>query len=115
VPQRYTWLLDESGGVMGKGVLKYDLFAQREAGYLDYGGLLGGEPVFVPRAGEEGEEGEDAGWLIDLLADGTHAVLLVADAATMQERCRITLPQAVPFGVHALWLDRAATDALIAG
>lgn len=112
VPARYTWLLDESGGVMGKGVLKYDLFEEREAGYLDYGGLLGGEPVFVPRADTTGE---DAGWLIDLLADGSQAVLLVADAATMQERCRITLPQAVPFGVHALWLDRAATDGLIAG
>ena len=112
-PARYTWLLDESGGVMGKGVLKYDLFAECEAGYCDYGDLLGGEPVFVPRA--DGEGGEDAGWLIDLLADGTNAAVIVIDAATMQERCRITLPQAVPFGVHALWLDRAATDGLIAG
>lgn len=113
-PQRYTWLLDESGGVMGKGVLKYDLFEEREAGYLDYGGLLGGEPIFVPRAGGTAAgEGEDDGWLIDLLADGTRAVLLVADAATMTEQCRIALPQPVPFGVHALWLDRATTDALL--
>lgn len=111
-PARYTWLLDESGGVMGKGVLKYDLFDRREAGYLDYDGLLGGEPVFIPRADGTGE---DDGWLVDLLADGTRAVLIVADAATMTERCRIQLPQPVPFGVHALWLDRAATDALIAG
>lgn len=110
-PARYTWLLDESGGVMGKGVLKYDLFEEREAGYLDYDGLLGGEPVFVPR---EGGQGEDEGWLIDLLADGHTAVLLVADAATLQEQCRIALPQPVPFGVHALWLDRDTTDALIA-
>ncbi|MCZ8368447.1 MAG: carotenoid oxygenase family protein [Porphyrobacter sp.] len=110
-PARYTWLLDESGGVMGKGVLKYDLFDRREAGYLDYDGLLGGEPVFIPRG--DGTD-EDDGWLVDLLADGTRAVLIVADAATMTERCRITLPQPVPFGVHALWLDRAATDALIA-
>ena len=110
-PTRYTWLLDESGGVMGKGVLKYDLFEEREAGYVDYGGLLGGEPVFVPRT-DGTAEGD--GWIVDLLADGTRAVLIVADAATMQERCRIPLPQPVPFGVHALWLDRAATDALIA-
>ncbi len=109
---RYTWLLDESSGVMGKGVLKYDLFAERAAGYLDYGGLLGGEPVFIPRGAGLGE---DEGWLVDLLADGTRAVLIVADAATMTQQCRIPLPHAVPFGVHALWLDRAATDALIAG
>lgn len=110
-PARYTWLLDESGGVMGKGVLKYDLLEEREAGYLDYDDLLGGEPVFVPR---NGGQGEDEGWLIDLLADGSNAVLLVADAATMKEQCRIAMPQAVPFGVHALWLDRRTTDALIA-
>lgn len=108
-PARYTYLLDESEGVMGRGVLKYDLFETRAVGYLDYGGLLGGEPVYVPRG-----EGEDEGWLVDLLADGRNAVLIVADAATMVEQCRIPLPQPVPFGVHALWLDRAAADALIA-
>ncbi len=108
-PARYTYLLDESGGVMGRGVLKYDLFEEREAGHLDYGGLLGGEPVYVPRG-----DGEDEGWLVDLLADGRKAVLIVADAATMQEQCRIPLPQRVPFGVHALWLDRRAANALIA-
>lgn len=106
-PARYAWLLDESGGVMARGVLKYDLFEEREAGYLDYGDLLGGEPVFVPRG-----DGEDEGWLLDLLADGNRAVLIVVDAATMTEQCRIAMPQPVPFGVHGLWLDRAATDAL---
>lgn len=106
-PARYVWLLDESGGVMGRGVLKYDLEREAAAGYLDYGDLLGGEAVFVPRG-----EGEDDGWLVDLLADGARAVLIIADAATMTERCRITLPQPVPFGVHALWLGRAETDAL---
>lgn len=106
-PSRYTWLLDEAGGVMGRGALKYDLLGEQEAGYLDYGGLLGGEPVFVPRG-----EGEDDGWLLDLLADGERAVLMVADAATMSEQCRIPLPHRVPFGVHALWLDRADADRL---
>ena len=106
-PSRYAWLLDQGGGVMGRGVLKYDLIEESAAGYLDYGGLLGGEPVFVPRG-----EGEDEGWLLDLLADGERAVLLVADAATMTERCRIPLPQRVPFGVHALWLDRLHLDRL---
>jgi carotenoid cleavage dioxygenase len=39
-------------------------------------------------------------------------VLVIADAATMTERCRIPLPQRVPFGVHALWLGRTQADAL---
>jgi carotenoid cleavage dioxygenase len=107
VPARYAYLLDESGGVMGRGVLKYDLFEERGAGYLDYGGLLGGEPVYVPRG-----DGEDEGWLVDLLADGQQAALIVADAVTMREQCRIPLPQPVPFGVHAMWLGRSEVAAL---
>ena len=107
-PARYVWLLDEGrGGVMGKGVLKYDVIAEQEAGYLDYGDLHGGEAVFVPRG-----DGEDEGWLLDLLADGERACLIVADAATMVEQCRIHLPRRVPFGVHALWLNRAHVDQL---
>lgn len=106
---RYAWLLDESrGGVMGKGVLKYDLIEGRAAGYVDYGALHGGEPVLVPRG-----DAEDDAWLLDLLADGATAVLLVVDAATMTERCRIHLPRRVPFGVHGLWLTRAETDDLL--
>ena len=110
-PSRYAWLLDQSDGVMGKGVLKYDLFDEREAGYLDYGGLLGGEPVFVPRRSDD--DAADDGWLLDLVADGARAALIVADAATLVERCRVLLPRRVPFGVHALWLDRRDVDRLV--
>jgi carotenoid cleavage dioxygenase len=50
--------------------------------------------------------------MLDMLADGDAAALIVVDAATMTERCRIHMPRRVPFGVHGLWLDRAATDDL---
>jgi carotenoid cleavage dioxygenase len=111
-PSRFTWLLDEGrGGVMGKGVLKYDLFEEREAGYIDYGALYGGEPVFVPR-GDGADANGDRGWILDLLANGDEAALIVFDAATMVEQCRVHLPRRVPFGVHALWLDRVVTDLL---
>lgn len=110
-PSRYVWLLDESrGGVMGKGVVKYDLVAETVCGSIDYGDLHGGEPLFIARS--DLDEAEDDGWLVDLLADGERAVLMIVDAATMTEQCRIHLPRRVPFGVHGLWLDRRDVDAL---
>ena len=108
-PSRFAWLLDQSGGTMGSGVLKYDLAEERGAGRIDYGEFHGGEPLFVPRADAAAE---DDGWLIDLITTESEAALIVIDAVTMVEQCRILQPRRVPFGVHALWIDRAATDQL---
>ena len=93
---------EEADGYMGKGVLKYDLTNHTEAGYFDYGEWHGGEALFVPKAGATDE---DDGYLLDLLMGDTDAALVVIDAATMHEVARLHLPQRVPFGVHACWLD----------
>ena len=111
-PSRYCYLLDEHGdGYMGKGVLKYDLFEERELGYLDYGDMHGGEALFVPR---RGATTEDDGYLLDLLMADDRADLVVIDALSMTEAARLRLPQRVPFGVHACWLDRSEIAALVA-
>lgn len=104
---RYAWLLDEQkAGIMGKGVQKFDMLLRCKAEYFDYGDMFGGEPVFVPRDPHViGAEGDD-GWICDLLANEERAELLVLDARTMEECCRIKMPRRVPFGVHGLWLDR---------
>jgi carotenoid cleavage dioxygenase len=103
-PSRYCYLLDEHGdGYMGKGVLKYDLIDEREVAYLDYGDMYGGEALFVPKADPRSE---DDGYLLDLLMADDRADLIVIDAVTMREVARLHLPQRVPFGVHATWLDR---------
>jgi carotenoid cleavage dioxygenase len=103
-PSRYCYLLDEHGdGYMGKGVLKYDLIEEREVAYLDYGDMYGGEALFVPR---NNPQSEDDGYLLDLLMADDRADLIVIDATTMTELARLHLPQRVPFGVHATWLDR---------
>jgi carotenoid cleavage dioxygenase-like enzyme len=101
-PSRFCYLLDEHGdGYMGKGVLKYDLIEEREAGYLSYGDMYGGEALFVSRAGPATE---DDGYLLDLLMTDDRADLIVIDARTMTELARLHLPQRVPFDVHACWL-----------
>jgi carotenoid cleavage dioxygenase len=101
-PNRYAYLLDEEAdGYMGKGVLKYDLQERQAVSSFDYGEFHGGEALFVPR---RGARAEDDGYLLDLLMAGDRAQLLVLDAASLREVCRLHLPQRVPFGVHACWL-----------
>lgn len=100
---RYAYLIDEeSAGYMGKGVLKYDLEEEREVASFDYGEFFGGEALFVPR---RDASDEDDGYLLELLMAENRAELLILDAKTMSECARLHLPQRVPFGVHACWLD----------
>ncbi|MFK8050885.1 MAG: carotenoid oxygenase family protein [Halioglobus sp.] len=103
-PTRYAYLLDEerSGGIMGKGVLKYDLQNQCELEYFDYGDYLGGEALYVPKPNSQAE---DDGYLVDILMSDDSAAMVIIDASNMTELARLHLPQRVPYGVHACWLD----------
>ena len=58
---RYAYLLDEegSGGIMGSGVLKYDLLSEQAIASFDYGEYRGGEALFVPRDNAVEEEVHD--------------------------------------------------------
>ncbi len=107
---QYAYLLDEErDGYMGKGALKYDLLQEQELAYFDYGEMHGGEPLFVAK---QNATREDDGYLLDLLMGDDKAALIVIDAATMQEVARLHLPQRVPFGVHACWLDTGRLDVM---
>ena len=100
---RYAYLLDEegAGGVMGSGVLKYDLLDEKPVATFDYGQFRGGEALFVARANAEQE---DDGYLLELLMHDQEAALVIIDACTMSEVARLALPQRVPYGVHGCWL-----------
>ncbi len=107
---RYCYLLDEQkAGYMGKGTLKYDYLEEKEIKYVDYGPHFGGEPLFVPK---KGAATEDDGYLLDLLMEEHKAELLVLDAKTMTEVCRLHLPQRVPFGVHSVWINKEQVASL---
>lgn len=111
-PSRYAYLLDEGGanGIMGKGVLKYDLIDEKEVKYFDYGDYRGGEALFVAR---ENSSAEDDGYLIDLLMSDDKAYVVIIDAATMEELAKLHLPRRVPYGVHACWLNEEKISALL--
>lgn len=100
---RYAYLLDEegAGGVMGSGVLKYDLIDEKPIATFEYGEYRGGEALFVARSGADEE---DDGYLLELLMREEDAFLLVLDARAMTEIARLPLPQRVPYGVHGCWL-----------
>ena len=111
-PTRYAYLLDEqaSGGIMGKGVLKYDLSEEKAAGYFDYGDYVGGEALFIPR---DNPASEDDGYLVDLLMTDEESCFVILDALDMTEKARLHLPQRVPYGVHACWLSDSQISQLI--
>jgi carotenoid cleavage dioxygenase len=110
-PSRYAYLLDEegAGGIMGSGVLKYDLIEERAVASYEYGEYRGGEALFVPR--QEASD-EDDGYLVDLLMRDEDAALLVLDAKTMTEVSRLPLPRRVPYGVHGCWLTETQLNTL---
>jgi len=110
IQNRFAYLLDESSGYMGQGVLKYDLIEERPVKYLDYGGYLGGEALFVPKSGASDE---DDGYLLDILMTDEAADFVVFDAKSMTEVARAHFPGRVPFGVHACWLDSAKVRGLV--
>ncbi|MEA3101811.1 MAG: hypothetical protein QOF74_6051 [Caballeronia mineralivorans] len=102
---------------MGRGVLKYDLIDEKEAGYFDYGEFFGGEALFVAKealfVAKAGATHEDDGYLLELLMSDTKAELLILDAKSMKELARLHLPQRVPFGVHSCWLNEQMLSELV--
>ena len=60
------------------------------------------EPLLVPRPG--GAADDDGVLLVHTLADDDPgSVIVVLDAASLQELARIGLPHVVPFGFHGAW------------
>ncbi|MGK0440755.1 MAG: carotenoid cleavage dioxygenase [Pseudohongiellaceae bacterium] len=110
-PSQFAYLLDEggAGGIMGKGVMKYDLINEQDVKYFDYGEYRGGEALFVAK---ENDSAEDDGYLIDILSHEEKSYLLIIDASTMDELAKLHIPQRVPYGVHACWLDENKINAL---
>ena len=72
---------------------------------------LGGEALFVSRPNPQAE---DDGYLVDLLMSEQGAYLVNIDAAIMEELAKLHLPQRVPYGVHACWLDDLKIASLLA-
>jgi carotenoid cleavage dioxygenase len=86
------------------GIVKYDL-ATGSRTFHDFGATsLSGEPVFVPRSTDAGE---DDGYLVTYVLDKAteSSTFVVLDAADMSSPplAVVPLPQRVPLGFHGSW------------
>jgi carotenoid cleavage dioxygenase len=106
---RYGWAVaprDPSDTSMEAptGIVKYDLQTDART-FHDFGPTsLSGEPVFVPRAADAGE---DDGYLVTYVLDKATdtSTFVVLDAADMSSAplAVVALPQRVPLGFHGSW------------
>lgn len=108
-PLRYSYnpRLARTDALQFDGVLKYDLNAGSSIAHSWGEDALGGEVVFVP---DPGAEGEDAGWITTVV---THpgegrSELVVLDARSLEPVCKVALPRAIPVGFHAAWVPGEA-------
>jgi beta,beta-carotene 9',10'-dioxygenase len=111
-PYRYVW----GTGVQAKGdfldsIVKIDLDTGRVLRWYKQG-LYPGEPVFVP---QPGAKAEDAGALLSVVLDieKDRSLLLVLDAATLEERARAEAPHAIPFHFHGNYFAGAPEDSAL--
>lgn len=99
----YNVAIENGYTLLFEGLVKYD----NETGSstrFDFGdGRWGSEAPFAPRpnAGAE-DDGYLVSFVYDANRDRSEAVVL--DAATMEEACRVLIPQRVPHGFHACWV-----------
>ena len=84
--------------------VKLDLDAPDVAGTWQRGNAIQLEPLFVERPGSSEEE--DGVLLVPTLADDdSGTVVAVVEPGPMRCRAELLLPQVVPFGFHAAWLQ----------
>jgi carotenoid cleavage dioxygenase len=98
---RFAYAMDVRLGRL----IKYDL--QRGASsFHEFGpGRAGGEPVFVPRSPDAGE---DDGWLITYVFDAAEGrsemVVVASQEFSGPPVARVKIPARIPFGFHGTWI-----------
>lgn len=100
------------------GVAKFDLISEEEVGRIDFGTeMWGGETLFVPSAAD-GEEEEDAGYLLNILRSNTtgktHVAIYDAQSMAPEPIAKIHLEGHVPFGFHTGYLSAADVQSMLA-
>ncbi|MEZ5166736.1 MAG: carotenoid oxygenase family protein [Acidimicrobiales bacterium] len=110
LPARYGYTMalgdNPDNPEMGHEVYKYDLVTGvPEIHHM--GAVRGGEPVFVPRTPDAGE---DDGWVLLFAYDpeADRGELRIIDARNFggPPVARVFTPQRVPYGAHGSWLPR---------
>jgi carotenoid cleavage dioxygenase len=102
---RYAYNVGIENGytLLFESLVKYDS-TSGTSDTFDFGrGRWGSEAPFAPRPAARAE---DDGYLISFVYDAgsDRSEAVVLDAATMEQVCRVLIPQRVPHGFHACWV-----------
>ena len=115
-PTRYGYAGRMTRGKMPlfDGVIKYDLNTRNSQVHEFESGCYGGEAVFAPHPKEKDE---DEGWLITFVRNSnketSELVIIDAQNVTSEPVARVLIPQRVPYGFHAAWIDEAQLNASV--
>ena len=92
---------------MGRRLLKYDLVNKKRLTHDLGKNVTGGEPVFVPKSEDSGE---DDGWVLGLAYEEEEAKskLLIIDSQDFESPpvAEIYSPQRIPYGAHGSWIPK---------
>jgi carotenoid cleavage dioxygenase len=105
----YCMTLDTNADslTLGNHVLKYDLANGKRVTHDLGENVRGGEPVFVPKSKDSGE---DDGWILMLAYEESteKSKLLIIDSKDFESPpvAEIYTPQRIPFGAHGSWMPR---------
>ncbi|MBM3504863.1 MAG: 9-cis-epoxycarotenoid dioxygenase [Alphaproteobacteria bacterium] len=101
----YNVSIKDSPTLLFDGLVKYD--ERGGASRHDFGpGRFGSESPFAPRASNRQEDdGYVVSFVYDADADRSEAVVIDAQDFTKPPVARIELPQRVPLGFHATWVE----------
>ena len=92
---------------LGNHVLKYDLANGKRVTHDLGKNVRGGEPVFVPKSKDSGE---DDGWILILAYEESteKSKLLIIDSKDFESPpvAEIYTPQRIPFGAHGSWMPK---------
>lgn len=110
-PARWAYVATTLGSAEN-AVIKYDLLGGTSPSEHSLGpARVPGEPVFVPR---ESNCGEDDGWVMTLVYDATRdasdLVVLPADDIGSGPVATVHLPRRVPYGFHGTWIPDSGQE-----
>jgi carotenoid cleavage dioxygenase len=105
---RYGYTAEVTAGLVTQGIRKHDLESGSISVHSQGPKRHFLEPVFVPRAGGDGE---DDGWVMayvyDEDKDSSDVVILNAQDFDGEPAATISLPRRVPYGFHGNWVADA--------
>lgn len=102
----YNQSFDISDVLRFDGIIKYDTETGKTQEYSYGAGVFGSESPFIPKPGSVAEDdGYVITYVTDENSDTSEALLFHAGRVDDGPIARIKLPQRVPLGFHACWVD----------